>query len=286
MSTQNYIYITFLSALICLALTSCNKPKGYDRNPGGMYSHFYIVNPDQPKPETGDFVEVNIGLRTDNEIISPMNRNSMTIDEKLYKGDLYCALQKMHVGDSATFILKGKKFYEEFLNLGDYPYGKDPIYADVKLLKIMSKKKIELAEENFKENKKRLRHVEDSLIADYVVEHHIDVKKNGIYRYVNTKTDGQMPKKGQSVQVLYKAYFLDGTQFYSCSDRDNPQTFEIGKNQIAAGIEAMVQQMHVGEDVTIVVPSRMAFSEAGNTELKVPPYTPVVFRLELVRIVK
>lgn len=287
MKKLNKTFTIFCLALsIDLTLMSCGGHDGFKRDSSGFLYKFHEENPGLPQPETGDFVEINIAIHTGENEISPMTHNSMTIDESVYRGDLYSALKTMHLGDSATFIFKGRKFYEKFLNMGEYPYGKEPIFADVKMVKIMSKSKIELAEENFKENKKRLRHIEDSLIADYVVEHRIEKKKNGIYRIFNKKNDGETPKKGQTVEILFHAYRLDGTEFDSVTDPEHPRSFQVGAEQVAKGIDEIVQQMHVGDDVTCVLPSRKAFGEAGSEFFNIPPYTPVVYRIELLRIVK
>lgn len=272
--------------IIVMLLASCNKHEGFKKHSSGYYYKFYIENNSKPRPEVGDFVEINMSLRTDNTVITPMTKNSLTIEDRIYRGDIYTALKNMHLGDSATFIFKGRKFYERFLNMGDYPYGKEPIYADIKLSKVMSKKKIEMAEENYKEYNKRMKHVEDSIMADYAVYHHIDVKKNGIYRIFNKKGGGKEPKKGQMVHIIYKSYLLDGTVIGEQTDRNKPCIFELGKGQVAQGVEIMVSQMRVGDAVTCVMPSRHVYGEAGNEELNIPPYTPVVFDIELLKIVK
>ncbi len=280
--------LSLLSIVLILGFTqiSCNKYDGFKKDSSGFYYKHYEQHNDLPKPDIGDFVEINIAFYTRNQELSPMTLNSMTIDESLYRGDLYEALKKMHLGDSATFIFKGRKLYEEFLNMGDYPYGNEPIFADVKMRKVMSRSKIELAEENYKENKKRMRQIEDSIILDYVVEHRIELKKNGIYRIVNRKTDGEKPSKGNTVEILYHSYFLDGREYESVIDPNNPCRFEIGKGQVALGVEEVIQEIRLGEDVTCVIPSRKAFGELGSEQLKIPPYTPMVYRIELLRILK
>lgn len=278
--------ILFLSLCGLSLCTSCNKYDGFKKHSSGFYYKYYVQDKTQPSPEEGDFVEINMSLHAGDNQLSPMTKNSLTIDKKLFRGDLYTALKTMHLGDSATLIFNGRKFYEKFLNMGDYPYGKEPIVADIKLCKVMSKKKIELAEENYKEQNKRQREIEDSIIKDYVAYHHIELKRNGIYRIFNKRGSGKEPKKGQKVQIIYRAYLMNGREIDCQMDPQNPRTIELGKEQMAHGVEVMVSQMHVGDAVTCVVPSRHAFGESGNEEYNILPFTPVIFDIELLKIVK
>ena len=178
-----------LFCLICLSIISCRKYSGFKHDTSGYYYHYFNCNENNEQPQTGDFVVVNMGLRTKDSVISPMTQNNMLVDE-LYKGDLNCALRDMHLGDSATFIFDGPQFYEEFLGMGNYPFGKKPIYVDIKLLKIMSKQNMEKAEERYQEHKKLLRHIEDSLITDYAAEYRINDRYHGLRYSLNKRGSG------------------------------------------------------------------------------------------------
>ena len=282
---NRFITYAILSILICLVTISCQKHEGFKHHSSGYYYHYFNQNENNEQPQTGDFVVVNMGLRTTDTVISPMTQNNMLVDD-LYKGDIFCALRDMHLGDSATFIFDGPQFYEEFLGMGEYPYGKEPIYVDIKLLKIMSKQNLEKAEERYQEHKKLIRHVEDSLILDYVAEYRLEEKRHGLHCTWNKKGTGPQAKKNQTVQVLFRGRRLDNTLFENCMDPEQPVTFEVGKDQISRGIDVMVQDMCVGDQVTVVMPSSYAFGEKGNEVFQIPPYTPVVYDIELLRIIK
>ena len=280
-----FLILPALLFLTCISAISCRKYSGFKHDSSGYYYHYFSQNENNERPQTGDFVVVNMGLRTQDTVISPMTRNNMLVDE-LYKGDLYSALRDMHLGDSATFIFDGQPFYEDFLGMGEYPYGKSPIYVDIKLLKIMSKQNLEKAEERYQEYKKQLRHVEDSLILDYVAEYRIDKKYHGLHYTLNKKGSGPKAKNKQTVQILAQGRRLDNSLFDISTDPEHPVTFEIGKDEVARGIEVIVQNMCVGDQVTVVLPSSYAFGDKGNEVFQIPPYTPVVYTIELLKIVK
>lgn len=276
--------IWILVLLLCLTAFSCQKYSGFKRS-SGFYYQYHIQNEGNARPETGDFVEVNMSLRVDDEVLSPMTRNNMLIDD-LYHGDIYSALRQMHLGDSATFIFDGKKFYEQFLGMGDYPYGGKPVIADVKLLKIMSKKSIEMAEDQFREQRKELRMREDSLIYAYANEHHLNSIHKGIYYTCNRKGNGPKAKKNKTVQILFRALRLDNTEFERMMNPNDPCTFVVGKDQIARGVDIMVQEMNEGDQITVVVPSSLAFGDMGSEVYGIPPFTPVVYEIELLKVMK
>ena len=279
------LILPLLFCLICLSAVSCRKYSGFKHDSSGYYYHYFSCNENNERPQTGDFVVVNMGIHTKDTVISPMTQNNMLIDE-LYKGDIYCALRDMHLGDSATFIFDGPQFYEDFLGMGEYPYGKKPIYVDIKLLKIMSKQNLEKAEERYQEQKKLLRHIEDSLILDYVADYRFENKYYGLHFTYNKRGSGAKAKKNQTVQILLRGRRLDNTVFDNWTDPGQPLTFELGKDQVARGIDIMVQNMCVGDQVTVVLPSSYAFGDKGNEVFQIPPYTPVVYDVELVKIVK
>lgn len=277
--------LLMMALLLGMTIVSCRKYSGFKRDSSGFYYQFHQVNEQNPKPAIGDFVVVNMALRTEETEITPMTMNNMLIDE-LYSGDIYSAICTMHLDDSATFIFEGRKFYEQFLGMGDYPYGKKPIYADVKLLKIISKQHLEKAEEMYNEQMKRIRHREDSLIWDYVDQHFLDSVYKGIHYTYNLKGNGPRPLKNQKVNVLYRGLRLDNTVFDWRNDPADPSVFEVGKGQVPAGWDVLVPYMREGDRVTMILPSSLAFGEKGNEEMNIPPYTPVIYELELLRIVQ
>ena len=268
--------------LLCMSAVSCRKYSGF-KHGKGFYYQYHIQNADGAKPQTGDFVEVNMALRAGDEVISPMTHNNMLMDE-LYKGDIYSALRTMHLGDSATFIFNGPKFYEDFLCMGDYPYGKTPIYVDVKLLKILSKQSMDKAEEMYREQRQKMRMQEDSLVKTYANEHHFDNVHKGIYYTVTRKGNGAKPRKSQTVSILYKGRRLSGEVFDYCLDPAHPCRFEIGKDQVARGLEIIVQEMNEGDQITAILPSSVAFGDKGYEAYRIPPFTPLVYEIELLKV--
>ena len=96
------------------------------------------------------------------------------------------------------------------------------------------------------------------------------------------KGNGDKVEPLQTVKVNYTGRFVDGTVFDS-SDDDEPFEFTVGAGQVIPGWDAVVSTMKVGDKVTVLIPSEMAYREGRGA---IPPYSPLVFDIELLEIVK
>ena len=67
-----------------------------------------------------------------------------------------------------------------------------------------------------------------------------------------------MSNKGKTVKVHYTGTLEDGTKFDSSLDRGEPLEFVCGAGQMIKGFDAAVEDMALGEQVTV----RLAPSEA------------------------
>ena len=68
----------------------------------------------------------------------------------------------------------------------------------------------------------------------------------------------------------------------SSVERGEPFTFTVGAGQVIPGWDATVSNMRVGEKVTVLIPSDLAYGEGTRG---IPPYSPLVFDIELLEIV-
>ncbi len=88
---------------------------------------------------------------------------------------------------------------------------------------------------------------------------------------------------GDTIVVHYVGSFLDGKKFDSSKDRNQPFTITVGARQIIPGFEQGVLGMKVGGVRKLVIPSSLAYGEAGQGPI--PPNTPIQFEIELLEIV-
>jgi FKBP-type peptidyl-prolyl cis-trans isomerase len=118
----------------------------------------------------------------------------------------------------------------------------------------------------------------------YLKEHNIKVQPtaSGLY-YIETKTGtGIQAKKGDIVEVNYTGKFLDGKIFDSSYERNKPIKFTLGKGQVIKGWDEGISYMKEGGKATLIIPSNLAYGATGAGTI--PPYTTLVFDVELVKV--
>lgn len=274
-----------LALITVLAFGACSKYKGFKKDKSGIYYQFHgDIHDTADQPKTGDLVGILMSLRAGDSLLIPMMPNEMVMDS-LYQGDMFEALRMMHVGDSATFILDGKQFFEKMMNPGqEYEFGEDPLYLDVKLYGLMKKADFEKAKAEFEAqlDERKVKEVEE---IDAYLHDNPSMKQSdkGVYVKSVKKGNGDKVEPLQTVKVHYTGRFTDGTVFDSSVERGEPFVFTVGAGQVIPGWDAMLSDMRVGDKVTVLIPSNMAYGEGTRG---IPPYSPLVFDIELLEIVK
>ena len=134
-------------------------------------------------------------------------------------------------------------------------------------MKAMYGKNIDEGEKFLSENKKR----------DGVQE-----TTSGLQYEVITQGTGPKPGPTDVVKVHYTGTLLDSTKFDPSVDRGEPASF--GVNQVIKGWQEAIQLMPVGSKYKFYIPYELAYGEQGQGPI--PPYSTLVFEVELLDIVK
>ncbi len=97
------------------------------------------------------------------------------------------------------------------------------------------------------------------------------------------KGKGQSPQLGDKVAVHYIGKFIDGTPFDSSLDRGIPFSFTVGAGQVIPAWEEAILQLKVGGKILVITPSQLAYGEQGYNK-KIPPFSPLIFEIKLLKI--
>lgn len=98
---------------------------------------------------------------------------------------------------------------------------------------------------------------------------------NGVLYTELTPGQGEKPIASSRVEVIYTGQLPDGTVF---DQNDQPQWFRL--DSVIDGWKIALQAMPQGARWRVVVPSDQAYGADGAGDL-IPPYTPLVFEIEL-----
>jgi FKBP-type peptidyl-prolyl cis-trans isomerase len=275
-----------LVALVVLG-TACAEHPGFKKDKQGFYYKFHVQNKKEMQPQLHDVVEMTYTLRTSDSILIDNVPLYEMIIESLFEGDIYAAIQKMHLGDSATFIMDGDTFFHYFMGQ-PFPFDNKNLYFDLKLNNIIPKEEFERQQidqqQQYEEMMEDFRLSEDDLINEYLETNNIKVKPtaSGLYFIQTTKGTGKPIKAGSRVAIHYTGKFLDGTVFDS-SDGGEPIEIPVGQGYVIPGWEEALLMMRGGDRATVLIPSRLGYGSRGAGYV-IPPYTPLVFDMEVVSV--
>jgi FKBP-type peptidyl-prolyl cis-trans isomerase len=106
---------------------------------------------------------------------------------------------------------------------------------------------------------------------------------SGLQFEVISPATGAKPVATDEVTVHYKGTLTDGRQFDSSLDRGEPTTFTL--NQVIPGWTEGLQQMSVGSKYRFFIPYSLGYGERGAGK-DIPPYSTLIFEVELIKIGK
>lgn len=108
----------------------------------------------------------------------------------------------------------------------------------------------------------------------------------GVYRFITVKAVGNEIKSGSKVSIHYRGRFLNGFVFDDTYEKSVTPSFTYGQEyQMINGLHTALKGMKEGESVKIILPSRHAFGEDGSLAGIVPPYTAVIYEVNIIKVI-
>lgn len=105
----------------------------------------------------------------------------------------------------------------------------------------------------------------------------------GLQYMIYDKSDNNdTARLGDVVTVHFIISLLDGTECYT-SEKNGPESFMVEKSDIESGLHEAMKFMCTGDRGVFILPSHMAHGLIGDEE-KIPPLSPVVYDIELLKI--
>jgi FKBP-type peptidyl-prolyl cis-trans isomerase FkpA len=111
---------------------------------------------------------------------------------------------------------------------------------------------------------------------------------SGLYYLEVVAGTGLSPVLNDSASVKYTGKFLDGSVFDSNIESGKLYVIKIGDHviKVIPGFEEGITLMKEGGKCTLLIPSKLAFGKYGSSDGYIPGYTPLLFDIELVKVVK
>ncbi|MBQ7279693.1 MAG: FKBP-type peptidyl-prolyl cis-trans isomerase [Bacteroidales bacterium] len=287
-----------------LLLAACNKSDipGYKKTKSGLHYKFETTNGGE-KLHLGEVVVGEMVLRLDADTLFTNMGNPgrlFQISDSVYHDiNISEGLLMMGKGDKASFAIFAdsvSKFFDGQMPQS-YVNGKGQIfYYDIMVDDVVSVEELHQEQENFYERMTQRKEQEPADIANYVKSHGITAAptSNGLYVVVRKKGKGNTVAAGRTVSIRYTGRLFDGTVFDSNVENDaraaginrpsyEALTYEVGKMPLIKGWEQGIEGMPAGSELTLVIPSALAYGSRGQGQ-QIEPYTPLVFDISIVSV--
>lgn len=186
-------------------------------------------------------------------------------------------IQHLNSGDSCVFKVSKSKLLKEFKGL--------VLSAEVEMIDIIIKVHNFYDESEFLDKAAEL---DKEMLEQVLLKKYLDEVKateyNGIFKEVLKEGIGDKVVVGDNISITYKGYFINRLEFDNRLE-ELPFTFTYGTpDQVIKGLENAIISMREGEKSKIIITSQLAFGEEGSTTLIVPPFTTVIYELEILKI--
>ena len=284
--------LTLLTLFIFLFLTiSCtNNPyPGYTKNDEGIYYKLLVVGENEKCCNFGDIVTANISYITMNDSVFFNGIRKMWVSKPDFLGSINKCFTLICKNDSAVFIISAIDFFEKTLGnkVPEYLLADGKMKVSVNILDIQTAEEYEDEKEAFMHWIEDLGEYEKVILKQYINNEKIDITPNedGLY-YIELQAGfGDTVTVGDTITIHYEGYFLNGRFFDSTRQRNEPMQFVYGQQwQVIPGIEKALGYMRNGEKGLVIIPSEMAFGADGSVYSIVPPFTSVVFEIEILSV--
>ena len=286
------MYRTYLVLAFLLLFGSCkyfSKYPDYNKSPTGIYYKLIFIGPEEKYPKPGNYITVDICYQTTNDSTFFKGSRTFQITKPEFKGSIDECFLMMSECDSTTFIISAQDFFTKTLNtkLPGFMVENSEMKVGIKMRLIRTKEEYQKEKEEFLAWIEDFGDYEKLILKRFIEEEKIDVEltEEGFYYIQIKKGDGPRVKEGDVVMIDYEGKFLNGLFFDSTKKRNQPFEFVYGSElQVIKGLESAVGMMHEGDKAIVIIPSKLAFGESGSSTGIIPPFTSVIYEVEVLKI--
>jgi FKBP-type peptidyl-prolyl cis-trans isomerase len=170
-------------------------------------------------------------------------------------------------------------FYAISQGLRDAIEGRESRLSLDEAISLVQQSYMAMVEQQVEENRQQ----ELQFLEENGKRNEVFTTESGLQYEVLSVTGGEKPSLRSVVLVNYEGALADGTVFDSSYMRGEPE--EIPLNMVIPGWSEGLCLMGVGDVYILYIPSHLAYGRDGTGQI-IPPYTPLIFRVELLEILQ
>ncbi len=265
-------------AISGLFMLSCNRE--YKKTDNGALMKFYEINKDNPMPEIGDLVLVDVIQKLSDSVLFSSEMIGepfeVLIEEPSFVGDFMCALMSMHLNDHASLIFSLDSM---FLSIGEEvpEYVEDGVMIEMDIvLKEIVKK--DVLEEEIRNEMILRKNDEISALLPYYNDDRYAITEDSLI-IVDIKGKGKFAKPGNIMKVYFTFQTLAGDTLLDFTTGE-PYELVFGDMALGQGFYEALGLVAKGGSGEFIIPSVLAFGSDGFQDA-ILPYTPFKLTLEV-----
>ena len=283
---------TFLTSFFIILLASCgqnSKYPGFSPGKEGVYFKLHKLGESERKARYSDYITADITYSTMDDSVFFSGRRKLQLTQSNAKGSIEACFRMLAEDECATFIISAEEFFTKTLEttLPEYFHPGDMMKVKLDIIDIQTQQEYNREKEAFLNWIDDFGDYEKVILQQFLKEEKLPVKptETGLYYFCLRKGTGKRVEKGDTVTVNYEGRFLNGKFFDSTVRRNQPFQFVYGTEwQVIKGLEEAIGMMREGEKSLVILPSELAFGTEGSSTGIVPPFTSLIFEVELIVI--
>ncbi|MCK5822444.1 MAG: FKBP-type peptidyl-prolyl cis-trans isomerase [Bacteroidales bacterium] len=281
-----------ITLVLTFFFTSCDyfsKHTGFSKTETGIYYKLHIIGEEVNPAKSGNYVTVDLNYKTINDSSFFHEQRTFKITKPDYKGSIDECFLMLSKGDSSTFIIDADNFFTKTLktSLPQFIANNSQMKVDIKMNDIRTEEQYTTDKEEFLKWIEDFGDYEKTILKRFIDEQKVDVEptKSGLYFFTVKKGDGKKVKKGDLITIDYDGRFLNGKFFDSTKKRQQPFDFVYGSElQVIPGLEEAIGMMEQGEKAVVIIPSSLAFGDNGSSTGIIPPFTSLIYEIEIINV--
>lgn len=285
---MKYVLSTILLVLFSSCLNKSPYP-GFSKGRHGIHYQLHTIGESSRKAGYGDYITADIQYSTMEDSLFFTGRRKLQLRKTQIKGSINQCFTMLRQDEKATFILSADDFFIHTLesSLPEFLLPGSNFKATIEIIEIQTEKSYKKEKEAFLNWIEDFGEYEKVILQQFLSEEKLPVQPSasGLFHLMITEGTGKKIELGDTITINYEGRFLNGKFFDSTIRRKQPFQFVFGTEwQVIKGLEEAIGMMHEGEKSLFILPSELAFGTEGSSTGIVPPFTSLIFEVEIIAI--
>lgn len=286
------LFIAVAGFFILVSFSGCRGESeylGYTKTRSGINYKLNVIGEGQNTPQPGDYITIDLFYSTVCDSVFFSGRRKFRLEQPAYRGSAEECFAMLRTGDEADFIINAYEFFNK--TVGVAPPGffveEDDIKISVIMIDIQTEQSYQQEKQAFLSWIEDIGEYERFRLESFIKSEQIpgEPDQSGLHRVMLNEGTGKRVEAGDTIEIHYEGKFLDGRFFDSTRKTDQVFQFVFGEEmQLLRVVEKAVGSMREGDKALIIIPSDLAFGSYGSSTGVIPPYSSLIYEIEVLTV--